>query len=541
MARLLGPSQGTRLAYKVSGTDIRSTDGLFATIYSDAAATVPANIATYDGTGTPGAVIATSKVLVNPNSEVGLFWFPDSVDTVYMKVGASSAIYKLEAGGTSVSTQIESARLSTPGGAVLTALDVGYSSVIQVVGDSTSDTTAEWFGLLGATLGARYPGHNVMWRPWNATDQWYDAPTNLQAGPSGDRYVTVAAGGLRHVAAAITGDVEIRIKLAATDWTPSALQIPVGRYESTGNQRGFYLGINTAGTLVLQWSTDGTGATVTTATSTVATGFTDGTTHWIRATLDVDDGAGGRDANFYTSDDGITWAQLGATVHVAATTSIHASTAPYQIGSSQSTFASPFAGNIFWVEIRDGLGGPSLVPPLPETWDQASSSTSDTVLVGGSPTLLLVSGSEGGRGISYWDDATRRPRVFSYHGQSLVMLSTNHNEGSRTGMSSADFWIAAYETWVANIKTLLPDVPIVVMTQNPTNPALAGINHTQVRKLRGIALMTWARAQQGVGGLDVFHAFSDVTTQVSASDGVHPTASGSAAWAALVNSALFPA
>jgi hypothetical protein len=94
MARLIGPDAGSRLVYVLSGSLLRSAAGYTATIYSDAAGTILADIALYQPLipGTPGAVIVGSTVLVNSNSQLPLFWFPLSgQDTLYARVGGVSS------------------------------------------------------------------------------------------------------------------------------------------------------------------------------------------------------------------------------------------------------------------------------------------------------------------------------------------------------------------------------------------------------------------------------------------------------------------
>lgn len=88
MARLLGPDANSRLVYALVGGSLASTAGKTATIYSDAAGTLLADIATYDGSQTPGAVISGSTVTVDSNSLLPKFWFPAAgTDTLYAKVG----------------------------------------------------------------------------------------------------------------------------------------------------------------------------------------------------------------------------------------------------------------------------------------------------------------------------------------------------------------------------------------------------------------------------------------------------------------------
>lgn len=154
----------------------------------------------------------------------------------------------------------------------------------------------------------------------------------------------------------ITGDIDIRCKVALDDWTPSSVQMLVAKYISTGNQRSYRLQVDTTGVLSLIWSSLGTAATANSLTSTVATGIADGAVKWIRATLDVDNGAGGRSAQFFTSDDGTNWTQLGLTVTAAGTTSIFNSTSKLEIGSQENGL-NPLKGKVYAASIRNGING----------------------------------------------------------------------------------------------------------------------------------------------------------------------------------------
>lgn len=88
MARLIGPDANSRLVYTVVGPRLAAATGATATVYADAAGTQFADIRAYDGTGAPGAAIASSELTVDGNSLLPRFWFPDGIDVVYVKVGA---------------------------------------------------------------------------------------------------------------------------------------------------------------------------------------------------------------------------------------------------------------------------------------------------------------------------------------------------------------------------------------------------------------------------------------------------------------------
>jgi Pectate lyase superfamily protein len=95
MARLLGPAPDSRLVYGQSSGWLRSGASLTATVYAASTGSTLADIRTYDGTETVGAAISGSTLTVNADSLLPQFWFPDSVDTVWVSVngGTRTAVY----------------------------------------------------------------------------------------------------------------------------------------------------------------------------------------------------------------------------------------------------------------------------------------------------------------------------------------------------------------------------------------------------------------------------------------------------------------
>jgi hypothetical protein len=100
----------------------------------------------------------------------------------------------------------------------------------------------------------------------------------------------------------VTGDIDIRAKLELDNWTPATAIWPISKASVSGTSRSYSLSVQTSGVIQITWSADG--STLLTKNSTVATGFVNGSTHWIRVTLDVDNTAAGNDVKFYTSLDG---------------------------------------------------------------------------------------------------------------------------------------------------------------------------------------------------------------------------------------------
>jgi hypothetical protein len=154
----------------------------------------------------------------------------------------------------------------------------------------------------------------------------------------------------------IIGDIDIRVKAAFDDWTPSATQILLGKYAS-GTQYSYAFSVASNGRLQLGWSPLGTTASGITVSSTVSPTVVDGETIWVRATLDVDNGASGNDVKFFTSPDGTTWTQLGSTVTTAGTTSIFNSTAVLEVGSILVGTSNPARGKFFRAQVLNGIDG----------------------------------------------------------------------------------------------------------------------------------------------------------------------------------------
>lgn len=193
-------------------------------------------------------------------------------------------------------------------------------------------------------------------------------------GSSGNNITTPDAAALD-----ITGDLDIRIKIAADDWTPAATSYLFSKYVTTGNQRSYALALRTGGGLALLWSSDGTSGGAIQRNSTAdLSALAGGDTKWVRATLDVDDGAGNHVVNFYSSDDGTTWTALGTPVTTAGTTSVFASTAALEIGSTEVGTSGFLAGKFFEGSILSGIGGTAVAQPVatvsgvtdatPRTW-----------------------------------------------------------------------------------------------------------------------------------------------------------------------------
>jgi hypothetical protein len=148
----------------------------------------------------------------------------------------------------------------------------------------------------------------------------------------------------------VTGDIDVRVRINATNYTPAATQALFGKYNPTGNQRSWLLEITATGTLTLATSPNGT--TVRSHVSSVATGLVNGTVKWLRVTRTAADGV----VKFWMSDDNITYVQLGANV-AGFVEGIFDSTAPLEVGTYGIGGSDPFVGRTHYAELRNGVGG----------------------------------------------------------------------------------------------------------------------------------------------------------------------------------------
>jgi hypothetical protein len=155
----------------------------------------------------------------------------------------------------------------------------------------------------------------------------------------------------------ITGDIDARCWCALDDWTPSTINGLIGK-GVYNNQRSWRTYIRTDGTIGLQWSENGS-SWLAGQWSTEAVDFTDGTPHWVRSTLDVDNGAGVYEVRHYTSDNGQHWVQLGSTITGGSTTNIYSSSAQLELGRVAITGGGylPMAGKIMRAQVYDGIEG----------------------------------------------------------------------------------------------------------------------------------------------------------------------------------------
>lgn len=224
-------------------------------------------------------------------------------------------------------------------GTIVAAFD---ATTVAVRGDQLPTTVADSYGNTFTVNGSDW-----WWGTYTGTQRFTQA---LQLPGTAGNYASTPDS----AALSIVGDIDIRAKVALNNWATDAYF--VAKFDVAG-RRSYLFRAHSSGKILFASSADGTATTVS-ATSTVVVPFTNGAVGWVRVTFDVDNGAIGNDVKFYTSTDGVTWVQLGATVTTALTTSIFDSAALVTIGAgADAGTGAPAAGTVHYAEIRNGING----------------------------------------------------------------------------------------------------------------------------------------------------------------------------------------
>jgi hypothetical protein len=192
---------------------------------------------------------------------------------------------------------------------------------------------------------------------YDAFDRAYPSAGTLEVTGVADSYADTPD----HASLDLTGDFDMRVD-ATTTWGGATQQTLMGKYVTTGNQRSYRLTVETTGRLRITRSTDGTA--VTTLTSTVAVPISSGRLA-VRTTLDVNNGAGGHTATFYTATHGVAgpWVQLGDPVIVAGTITNFSGSAPVEVGASNNGGLSRLTGQIHAAQLRSSIAGAIVANP----------------------------------------------------------------------------------------------------------------------------------------------------------------------------------
>lgn len=178
------------------------------------------------------------------------------------------------------------------------------------------------------------------------------------AGGASDNATTPDAAALD-----IVGDIDIQIEASLTNWNSGSAVELAAKYETTGDQRSWAVWVTASGAVNYRWSSAGTLASATDATSTEEISFPADNKLALRVTHDVSNG-GNNIVTIYTSDsiDGF-WTQLGDIIVTAGVTSIFSSSANLEVGQISDLVLSAPVGRIRKFKLLNGIAGTEVANP----------------------------------------------------------------------------------------------------------------------------------------------------------------------------------
>jgi len=396
-------------------------------------------------------------------------------------------------------------------------------------------------------LAARSLSYTTKYYLWNKLTQRWGSAAQFTTGTAGNRYAALGSTAAARFNTTINTtsivDLDVRVKLAATDWTPGVSAALMGADDGDPN-RMFSFDLLTDGTLRLTWYSSGTLASALSATSTAATGAGNGLPKVVRVTLDVDNGAAAYVVKFYTSAVNGAWVQLGATITGGAVTNLTGS-AVNNLGVGATGTALGVPGVYYWAELRDAIDSVG----VSALWDASDYDGADGTSTGvagetwtptGSPLttgamgLRLLNASQSGQTSIGWDTSPAFERGHPVP-PTVHIVNLGHNDGAAVD-------ITAYTALVDDLVTRWPSATRVLVRQNDQPPTALNPTQHAIRQelIRALAI---SRRYELLDADAALRADVDWTTNLMtdwAGGDVHPNAAGGT-WLAAAFDARFAA
>ncbi len=416
----------------------------------------------------------------------------------------------------------------------------GTRSVIDlgIISDSTG-TAGTWTSHLAQKIAALYPAATVKQYNWvDATqkmpltivqtggdgDYWFEAMSETSGSEVNFRQ-DIVAGQM------FADDLELFVKVRCSDWTPASSKYLLNC--SNGyTKTAFGLRLNNDGKLHFQWaSVNGLATPDKGRLSSVATGFADGATKWIKVTLKLDNGADGHAVRFWTSDNGQAWTELGAAFSgIGVTTLASEWDSTISVGSP-SSLSTLF--RVYDAGVRKGIDGQLMTGPISE-W---RANLANRAVYGGSPEIRIYCASQPGADSPYWT-TTRIQKALPFTCSQIIHVLGHNDYGNAWGhINVGPIKTLTFDPLRERIAQTCPYHSLVVMSQNPV--ASTYVNKHAWQTIRWSAMAQIAQMEK-LNYFDVYSAMLDLGFDDSwTSDGIHPTSATYQLWGNLLYEAIF--
>lgn len=145
------------------------------------------------------------------------------------------------------------------------------------------------------------------------------------------------------------GDMTVLAKAALASWASGSSQALAAKWTGNSAFESWLLYVDGTGHLCFAVY-DGAQRIFT---SSAALGLAASATKWCKAVYVKDNGSSQHAVSFYTSDDNLTWTQLGTTQTVAATGATQSTTQVVEAGSSDTGTANLLNGKVYAIQATD--------------------------------------------------------------------------------------------------------------------------------------------------------------------------------------------
>lgn len=217
----------------------------------------------------------------------------------------------------------------------------GYSSALTITGANTFNTLS---------VGAQ----TVLTMPSSTTNT---INSDFVANGVSNDYVHLPGSGTENVttpssaALNITGDIDLRTRVALNDWTPSSPQCIITKWATS-----YAFRVTTSGALQLFLTPDN-GPTQLFATSSAAPTVSDGQPLWLRATWRASDGR----VQFFTASGALSNPSVGDFTQLGSDQTINIGAMSYSAGTavqiSGYATSQALAGKVYRAQIYNGIDG----------------------------------------------------------------------------------------------------------------------------------------------------------------------------------------
>jgi hypothetical protein len=252
------------------------------------------------------------------------------------------------------------------------------------------------------------------------------------------------------VALSITGDIDIRIDMQLTDYTPCVL---AAKYVTASNNRSWAIVLNGDGTIGWWWSPDGINVTQVSSTVPVPLG---------RLALRVVFTVALSEASWFTGPaggaDGSLWTQLGPTLAFGTGTSIYNSTAEVGVAryagvNTDNADYQAMNGQVWEFEIRNGVAGTVVGDPV---FSAQSAGATSFIDAEGNTWTLTGTSELSGRSYRFHGECSSLPQAWDNTGTDVWTPVAAAGQLRRMGQGNAPLQSSLKRAILAQTGALAP-------------------------------------------------------------------------------------